>query len=214
MTKTGMAKRKPQLNAQGPRIDRQAIWETLRDMHAKGLAITTVDVSLLMPDAVSQGRVRDYLNGLENGGYLARIDVPRKSGEPVQYTIIKDVGVEAPRVRKDGSTPTGGLGREQMWRTLKIVGDCTARELADAATTPKVEIAETTANEYLRFLAAAEYVAIIRPGSPGVMTRYRLVSSRWTGPRAPMIQRTKQLYDPNTGEVVYCRVTKTEGGEP
>ncbi|SES24308.1 hypothetical protein SAMN04487958_110113 [Vreelandella subterranea] len=214
MTKTGMAKRKPQLNAQGPRIDRQAIWETLRDMHAKGLAITTVDVSLLMPDAVSQGRVRDYLNGLEKGGYLARKDVPRKSGEPVQYELVKDVGVEAPRVRKDGSTPTGGLGREQMWRTLKIIGDCTARELADAATTPQVVIAEPTANEYLRFLAAAEYVAVIRAGGPGVLTRYRLVSSRWTGPRAPMIQRTKQLYDPNTGEVVYSRVTQTEGGEP
>jgi len=214
MTKTGMAKRKPQLNAQGPRIDRQAIWEIIRALHADGTAIQVRDIWLVTPDNVPKGRIRDYLVGLENAGYLERFEEPRKSGEPVRYTLVRDVGVEAPRVRKDGSTPTGGLGREQMWRTLKIVGDCNARELADAATTPKVEIAEATANEYLRFLAAAEYVAIIRPGSPGVMTRYRLVSSRWTGPRAPMIQRTKQLYDPNTGEVVYCRVTKTEGGEP
>lgn len=209
-----MPKRKPQLNAQGPRIDRQAIWETLRGMHAEGLVITTVDVSLLMPEAVSQGRVRDYLNGLEKGGYLARIDAPRKSGEPIQYSLEKDVGMEAPRVRKDGSTPTGGLGREQIWRTLKIVGDCTARELADAASTPQVKIAEATANEYLRFLASADYVTILRQGTPGVPSRYRLVSSRWTGPLAPMIQRTKQLYDPNTGKVVFSRVTKTEGGEP
>lgn len=214
MTKTGMAKRKPQLNAQGPRIDRQAIWEIIRALHADGTAIQVRDIWLVTPDNVPKGRIRDYLVGLENAGYLKRYEEPRKSGEPVRYALVRDVGVEAPRVRKDGSTPTGGLGREQMWRTLKIVGDCTARELADAATTPNTEIAETTANEYLRFLAAAEYVAIVRPGSPGVLTRYRLVSTRWTGPRAPMIQRTKQLYDPNTGEVVYVRVTKTEGGEP
>lgn len=209
-----MAKRKPQLNAQGPKGDRQAMWETLRAIHTDGQPITVDGVWAGMTVTTPKSRVRDYLTGLEKAGYILRAPGPYRPAQTINFTLIRDEGVEAPRVRKDGSTPTGGLGREQIWRTLKIIGDCTARELADAATTPTVEIAETTANEYLRFLAAAEYVAIIRPGSPGVMTRYRLVSSRWTGPRAPMIQRTKQLYDPNTGEVVYSRITKTEGGEP
>ena len=211
---TTTVKRNPQLNAQGPKVDRQMIWETLRGLHAQGTPITTVAVVGQLPGGLPKGRVRDYLIGLENAGYLKRYEEPRKSGEPVRYALVRDVGVEAPRVRKDGTTPEGGLGREQMWRTLRIIGDCTASELADAASTHQVAVAENTANEYLRFLAAAEYVATIRPGSPGVQARYRLVSSRWTGPRAPMIQRTKQLYDPNTGEVVYSRVTKTEGGEP
>ncbi|WNL39856.1 hypothetical protein RN346_04675 [Halomonas sp. PAMB 3232] len=209
-----MAKRKPKLNAQAPRIDRQAIWEALRALAVDGTSITTRAITLEMANAVSQDRVRDYLIGLEKAGYLERKDTARKTGQPIEYSLTKDVGVEAPRVRKDGSTPEGGLGREQLWRTLRIVGNCTAGELADAATTPKVTIAEATANEYLRFLAAAGYVVVARAGSPGIPTRYRAVASRWTGPLAPMIQRTKQLYDPNTGKVVYSRVTKTEGGEP
>ncbi|WP_237673610.1 hypothetical protein [Vreelandella profundi] len=209
-----MAKRKPQLNAQEPKGARQAMWETLRALHNDGRQITVDGVWAGMGVTAPKSRVRDYLTGLEKAGYLLRDPGPYKTAQTITLTLTRDVGVEAPRVRKDGTVPTGGLGREQIWRTLKIIGVCTARELADAASTPQMDIAEATANEYLRFLAAAEYVAITRPGSPGVLTRYRLVLSRWTGPRAPMIQRTKQLYDPNTGEVVYSRVTKTEGGEP
>lgn len=200
------------LEAQGPKDARQAMWETLRGLHARGLDITTVRISRLMPDAISPGRVRDYLTGLEKGGYLARNDAPRKSGEPVPYTLIKDVGVEAPRVRRDGSTPTGGQGREHMWRTLKILGEFSARQLASAASTPAVSVAESTASEYCRFLKAAGYLQLSRRGGPGSAERYRLIASAWSGPQAPMIQRTKQLYDPNTGQVVYTRITGTEGG--
>lgn len=166
-----MAKRKPQLNAQGPKGDRQAMWETLRGLHTDGESITVDGVWAGMTVTTPKSRVRDYLTGLEKAGYLLRDPGPFKTAQTITLTLTRDVGVEAPRVRKDGTTPTGGLGREQIWRTLKIVGDCTARELADAASTPQVDIAEATANEYLRFLAAADYVSIIRPGSPGVLTR-------------------------------------------
>ncbi len=206
--------RKPiHLEAQGPKGDRQAMWETIRTQHAAGHAISVTSVwAKISPDAPKQ-RVRDYITGLEAAGYLARSNEPAKIGEQVYYRLARDVGVEAPRVRRDGSEPTSGLGREQLWRTLRILGEFSPTELANAASTPKVQIAENTASEYCLFLHAADYLARTRASIPGVQARYRLIPNRWSGPKAPMIQRAKQLFDPNTGEVVYSRVTSTQGGD-
>ncbi len=201
------------LEAQGPKGTRQAMWEALRQHHQTGQTITAPAIYKSMPEGTPPGRVRDYLTGLEKGGYLARLDAPRKSGQPVPYTLVKDIGVEAPRVRRDGTTPTSGQGREHMWRTLKILGEFSARQLASAASTPAVSVAERTAGEYCRFLKAAGYLQLSRKGGPGSAERYRLIASAWSGPQAPMIQRTKQLYDPNTGQVVYTRIIGTDGGQ-
>lgn len=209
--------RKPiHLEAQGPKGDRQAIWEAIRALHQYGGPINAPVVRKQLHQVVPPGRVRDYMVALEKGGYLTRKnpDAPRH-GTPVDYRLTRDVGVEAPRVRKDGTEPTQGRGREQLWRTLRIIGDFSAAQLADAASTPAVAVAELTAAEYCQFLEAAGYLRLTRPGGPGVVARYQLVPSRWSGPRPPMIQRVKQLYDPNLGEVVYTREpTSSEGGQP
>ena len=193
---------------------RQHIWEAIRHQSASEGRVSMQGIqNTLDRNEMPESRISDYMRSLIAGGFLVRTNPEARPAKRAEYRLARDVGVEAPRVRRDGTLPPPP-GREQIWRTLKIIGDCTARELADAASTPHVAIAEATASEYLRFLASANYVAIVRPGSPGVLTRYRLLPTRWTGPLAPMIQRTKQLYDPNTGEVVYSRVTKTDGGEP
>jgi len=204
--------RKPvHLEAQGPKGDRQSMWEAMRQLHKAGEPITVRKVWALGAEWAPKGRVRDYITGLNAAGYL-RITSQEK-GKTVQYELAKDCGVDAPRVRKDGTEVTQGRGREQMWRTVKIIGDFTSRELAQAASTPDHEVAESTANDYCLMLAGADYLTVVRPGCPGTPARYRLVPSRWSGPRAPMIQRMKQLYDPNTGQVVYRRHATTEGGE-
>lgn len=204
--------RKPvHLQAQGPKGDRQHMWEVIRKMHRTSWPITVRQVWEKASEWGPKGRVRDYITGLVAAGYLRPIE--GAPGPAVQYELIKDCGMEAPRVRKDGTEVTQGRGREQMWRTVKIIGDFTARDLAQAASTPAFTVAENTAKDYCTMLAGAEYLATTRKGSPGVPARYRLVQSRWTGPRAPMIQRLKQLYDPNTGEVVYRRNPQTEEGD-
>ncbi len=203
--------RKPaHLEAQGPKGDRQFIWESMRALHKGGDRFTVRDIWLLSTGNGPKGRVRDYINGLVAAGYLKAWPAP---GKATEYELVKDCGIEAPRVRKDGTEVTQGRGREQMWRTVKIIGDFTATDLANAASTPAFPVAESTAKDYCTMLAGAEYLATVRPGSPGIPARYRLVQSRWTGPRAPMIQRLKQLYDPNTGEVVYRRNPQTEEGD-
>jgi hypothetical protein len=36
-----------------------------------------------------------------------------------------------------------------------------------------------------------------------VLTRYRFLAARYSGPKPPMIQRIKAVYDPNRSEVVW-----------
>ncbi|WP_035597101.1 hypothetical protein [Halomonas salina] len=206
-----MSRKPVHLAAAGPKSDRQAMWETMRRLNAQG-EFTVRDVWLVMGPEAPISRPRDYMEGLERAGYIKRSDAPRKPGQPVPFHLARDIGVEAPRVRRNG-TELPPPGREQLWRTLKILGDFTAAELADAASTPASPIKRTTAEEYCHYLQQAGYLGITREGSPGIATRYRLIPSRWSGPKAPMIQRTKNLFDPNRGEVVYQHVTHTEGGE-
>ncbi|WP_342596345.1 hypothetical protein AAGT95_09615 [Salinicola lusitanus] len=206
-----MAKRnQPTLAGDVP--SRQQIWESIRTLHANKLTITMARLDLLLPK-VPASRITDYLRGLTAAGYLERNDPHKKPGKVVEYRLARDIGFEAPRVRRDGSEPPAP-GREQLWRTMKIIGEFTAADLASAATTPDRTIAEATAHEYCKFLARADYLAITREPGPALPTRYRLAAGRWTGPMAPQIRRTKELYDPNTKSVVYSRVTRVDGGEP
>ncbi|WIX34926.1 hypothetical protein QO259_09905 [Salinicola sp. JS01] len=207
-----MAKRKPQSTLAGDVPSRQRIWEGIRLIAHSGRPVTMARLDTFVPE-MPRTRVVDYLRGLIAAGYIERINPTKGIGDVAEYRLIRDIGVEAPRVRRDGSEPPVP-GREQLWRTIKIIGEFTAAQLAEAATTPRRAVAETTAQEYCQFLALAGYLHITRAGGANLPARYRLASGRWTGPMAPQIRRTKELYDPNTQEVVYTRVTKIEGGEP
>ncbi|MBL1267623.1 MAG: hypothetical protein COA87_007715 [Halomonas sp.] len=216
MSARNSAKRKPSLSGMaGDVTPRQRIWDAIRHQHAEDGLITMqgIRIALKRDRDLTEGRISDYLRALIAGGFLVRSNPDALPATTAIYVLKRDVGVEAPRVRRDGSLPPPP-GREQLWRTLKIIGTCTGQELADAATTEKTPVSRAAADEYLTMLSRAEYVKTISEGKSGAPARFQLVPSRWTGPMAPQIRRTKQLYDPNTGEVVYSRVTKTEGGEP
>ncbi len=195
---------------------RQRIWDAIRYQHVDDGLITMQGIRIALKrqqPSLSESRISDYLRALIAGGFLVRSNPDAPPATNAIYRLERDVGVEAPRVRRDGTVPAPP-GREQLWRTLKIIGTCTGQELADAASTAVTPVSRAAADEYLTMLSRAGYVTTVRPGTPGVPARFQLVPSRWTGPMAPQIRRTKQLYDPNTGEIVYSRVTKTEGGEP
>jgi len=216
MSSKSKAKRQPSMSTlSGDVSPRQRIWDAIRHQHAEDGLITMqgIRIALKRQDDLPESLVSGYLRALIAGGFLVRSNPEALPAITAIYLLKRDVGVEAPRVRRDGSLPPPP-GREQLWRTLKIIGAFTGQELADAASTPKVPVAKATADEYIKMLARAGYLQTMAESSPGVPGRYRLLPSYWTGPMAPQIRRTKELYDPNTGEVVYSRVTKTEGGEP
>jgi len=211
-----MATRKVQSALAGDVPPRQRIWDAIRHQHLDDGIITMQGIRIALKHQkprLSESRISDYLRALIAGGFLVRSNPDAPLATSAIYRLERDVGVEAPRVRRDGTLPPPP-GREQLWRTLKIIGVFTGQQLADAASTPQVPVAKATADEYIKMLSRAGYLQTVVEPSPGVPGRYRLVPSHWTGPMAPMIRRTKELYDPNTGAVVYRRVTKTEGGEP
>lgn len=189
--------RKPiNLEMVGKKSNRQRIWEAMR-AHADGFT----GYQIARRSAVHDTAVRSYIQSLEKAGYLQRIAGADHFLEQT-LRLIKDVGAEAPAVTRAGEASSAGLGNEAMWRTLRILNELTARQLADHASA-SVLVSLWTARSYLKWLARAGYVELIGQGAGDRNSRYRLVSSRYSGPRPPMIQRNNQVFDPNLGIVVY-----------
>ncbi|MGJ8523040.1 hypothetical protein R84981_001733 [Carnimonas sp. R-84981] len=207
-----MAKPSVSLHASCDVPARQRIWEAIRTHHAKQQTFSIPSITQLLSDAPSDTLIYDYLRSLKAGAFIECVNPGRRRGAFAEYILIRDVGIEAPRVRRDGSEPPAP-GREALWRTLKIIGNCTAQQLAEVASTRSRAVAKTTAEEYLMMLSRAGYVAVISESSPGTPTVFRLSPGRWSGPLAPQIRRTRELYDPNTGTVAYSYVSHVEGGQ-
>lgn len=191
---------------------RQRLWERIRARAAVGADFSLKELVL---GGEATATARDYLIGLEKAGYIAVTQTHHCGGRNVEkrWRLARDVGIEAPRVRRDGSAVTQGLAQEQMWRTLVMLGGAvTARELAAHASTDEIPVRETAAADYLGNLLKAGYLALVLPGKGvgrgGIPARYRL--TRNTGPRPPMICRTRAIFDPNLGRVVWHDKSVTE----
>lgn len=197
-----MAGRKPvHLSANAKRPEgRQIMWEAIRALREFTLA------DLECKTRLKESALRSYVEALTKGGYLERHRPTERVGgnfPRATWTLVRDIGVEAPRVRKDGSPVTQGLGREQLWRTMRIIGDFNHHELAVQASTETQPVAEAEAAFYCQYLARAGYLVVTQEGGPNRATRYRLLPSRYTGPKAPQIQRIRQVWDANREEVVW-----------
>lgn len=62
-----------------------------------------------------------------------------------------------------------------------------------------IPIPEETSKDYCKRLLAAGYLRVLVKADPHVprIARYRLI--RASGPKAPQVQRVRQVFDPNTG---------------
>lgn len=184
---------------------RDAVWSIIRKYRQFSIR-DLVDETHLGEDTV-----RDYVAGLTAAGYLERqqqMGNGRNAG--YRYTLQRDCGVDAPRVRRDGSEVTQGRGREQMWNTMRILKEFSPRDLAFHASTKDVPVSVIDAKHYIHYLHAANYLVLVKEcRKTGSQARYSLLNSSWTGPRPPQIQRVHQLYDPNLKRVVWSNA----GGE-
>lgn len=178
--------RKP-VSKQNGLDSRQAVWKVIRELK------TFTVPQLRERTTLKPCTVRDYVKGLVAAGYLEQRR--NRNVRTPQFKLLKDVGVDAPRVRKDGTPVTMGQGRENMWKIMPILGTFTAKELAVQATTETCQVKVSAAVSYLQYLHKAGYLH--KTGNGG----YRMLPSAFTGPRPPMIQRTKQVWDPNTNTV-------------
>lgn len=197
-----MAGRKPvHLTANAKRPEgRQVMWEAIRALRTFTMADLEIKTHL------KESALRSYVEALTKGGYLeCQRPTQRVNGcfPKTTWQLLRDVGIEAPRVRKDGSPVTQGLGREQLWRTMRIIKDFNHHELAIQASTELQTVAPKEAAYYCQYLARAGYLVVTQESGPNHAARYRLLPSRYTGPRAPQIQRIHQVWDANREEVVW-----------
>jgi len=183
------------LEMQGKKGNRQRIWEAIRltpeAFKIQALAnITNTEASV----------VYSYMRALIKARFVAVISATNAQEQTLR--LIKDIGAEAPAVTRSGNPSSSGKGTEAMWRSLRILGEMSADELAEHASTA-TSTALGTARLYLRWLKRAGYVVEVSPGVSGRPARYRLAPGKYTGPRPPMIQKVGQVFDPNLGQVVY-----------
>lgn len=205
-----MARKPAHLTAGAQLNAREAVWAEMR----RRKRFTMND--LAVATGIAYGTIRTYVIGLERAGYVAREpekDARRKKSITYvsnqflsrRYKLVRDTGVEAPRVRRDGEVVTQGLSREAMWRTMRILREFSWRDLASMASTDDVSVHPEDARKYCQALRLAGYLITTSPGGPGKQERFRFVASRYSGPRAPMLQRVRQVFDPNLKRVVWPR---------
>jgi hypothetical protein len=172
---------------------RDAMWAAIRAF-PDGKPFTIREITTAA--SCSRQTARSYLRGLTAAGFL--VTVPTAPGAALEWRLEKDCGIEAPRLREDGSPTVNGTVKEQLWRGMYILKEFTAAELVQTAS---ILIEERTARTYCKDLFAAGYLRVIKAaeGRKGKLARYRLV--RNNGPRAPQVQRARQIFDPNSHEV-------------
>jgi len=203
--------------ANGVTTGRDSIWLAIRKL----VRFTTMDIENETRQPLST--IRTYVQGLERAGYLKKAGEKQTGTLPQQHRatiweLINDIGIETPRVTKDGKAVTQGRKRENMWRAIKILNDFDAIDLIVHASTESDPVSLSTAKEYIKFLHKAGYLVLRQKSQPGnkpgtgKKARYRFLPSKNTGPLPPMIQRVKHLYDPNLGEVVWSPAPE-EGGD-
>ncbi len=171
---------------------RDYLWQTI-------LKQKTFTIGSLQSDGVKLERssIQQYLRALCRAGYINF----QEQGEWKEniYTLLKPVS-EPPRVRPDGSQVTQGRGRQNMWRTMRIRKVFTLNDIVALASNEEHAVAEEEAETYIRYLEKAGYIKNT-DGKSRPKATFRLI--RDTGPKAPMIQRVRQVYDQNLREVVW-----------
>lgn len=192
--------RKPiQMELVGGKPIRQRAWEQIRK-HREGFQLDTI---AKLAEA-EKDTVNRYILCLERGGYIVKLtDGPF---EKADYQLIKDTGIEAPKLNSQGELVTMGLAQEAIWRCLRMLGPLDAKQIISHVKAADIEITQDNVRRYLRALKKAGYLKVVHAAVP-----YRrkpevvaLIPRMNTGPRPPQIQRVGVVYDPNINKVMHA----------
>ena len=208
-------RRPARLERAGALTPRDRIWAAIRSF-GRDHWFSVAEVMVLSEQRADT--TLSYLDGLTKAGYVGDVGTERRPvcrprREFRFFELVRDVGVEAPRITADGKPVTQGVGREQLWRAMRVLRSFDCRELAAAALTEAHHVSIEEAKTYVKFLARAGYVQIECKASARRAQRYRFIRACDTGPRAPLVTRDKSVMDGNTGAIVYDPGLQLQGGE-
>ena len=193
--------RKPaQLEMIGGKSSRQRMWEIMRDKQFKE---RFSGVQVIHRANVDEDTYYTYIQCLLAGGYLEQLEESGRRRQRV-FRLIKDCGLEAPRLDRKGNPTKSGRGIEAVWRTLRMMGELDAGILYSHVNAAGIDLAISTIKSYITALKRAGYLVVTRPSTPNRMERFCLKVGMNTGPRPPQVQRVKTVYDPNLNKVMFA----------
>lgn len=165
----------------------QAIWEAIRARQT----FTITDLWGVVD--MHRKSIINYVHRLAKGGYVRQRDDFKKS---YTYELVRDAGHHAPRLTREGEPVRQGGGNQNMWRSMRMLGQFSPTDLAAHSTTETTQVSLLTAKAYCTALSKAGYLRVVsKARPPRKQAVYRLV--RNTGPLPPQVQRVKQVWDPN-----------------
>lgn len=191
---------------------REFIWSKVREHQT--FAIQDILLNAPKHHKLDGNKVRYYLNGWESAGNLSSIMTEKQHGVfgHKTYTLIKDTGIEPPRVDPKGKKITTGLGREQMWRTMRMTGQFTYQQLANLSSTDEVLVSEIDAKKFVESLHQAGYLRLVKKGHKEFgLALYQFKPAAWTGNKPPSIRKMNVVFDQNRHEIMYPKAEEIEG---
>ncbi|MCS4534278.1 hypothetical protein [Neisseria montereyensis] len=181
-----------------PKNARQKIWDVLRANQDKFLIIDEImELSGVQYDAAYI-----YLISLHRGKYLT-IQKGLKFASHNGYRLERNIGVEAPRLHRDGSL-CAPLKVDTLWRTIKIIKQFSNEELYQHVNMTQ-SISRKTVSQYTAALTKAGYLVNVGTGKH---KRYQLVKN--TGAKAPRLLDVTEMYDPNLDQIMFREVADNE----
>lgn len=188
-----MARKPIQLERTGLRTPRERMWGCMQQL---GRFQRTMIEDAAHP--AGRAAVQSYIDGLSKAGFIRALPGARRFSATTWEVVRRQA--QAPQLDREGRELQPSLGTLAMWRAMKVRKSFDADQIATDASQGGVVVKVSTANTYIKHLAAAGYLRVEVASKPGKKARMRLVKD--TGPRPPAITRAKVVFDRNTGELV------------
>ena len=117
------ARRKARLVPAGRLTTREKLWAAMRELKH----FTVPELARAAGVDRHAYNIRDYLLGLVRADILFA-EPPASPGCFTVYRLQRDLGVDAPRVRRDGTVPPENA-QNRMWRAMKVLRVFSVRDL-------------------------------------------------------------------------------------
>jgi hypothetical protein len=189
----------------GKCLSQDLIWllvRELREFNVEGLVGASARVLGGRGASLKRRTVQGYVQRLTLAGYLEKTVIKTKGcRQECSWKLVRDIGVDAPHLTHDGLPSRLGIIREQIWRTIKVIGDFDCIELSAVASTESVQVTPNTVRPYIKMLHKAGYLVLVRASGPRKTARYRKVPGRCQG-KPPLVLNTKEVFDRNLMKVM------------
>ena len=179
---------------------RDVIWTEIRSR-----SLFTVP-ELIRDTKLNSRTVQQFIKALAIAGYITPSSTLtcKQCHFVTLWYLVRDTGVEPPAITKAGRASTSGHTRDQLWRTMKMLAEFDAGDLALHASTEAHPVTIRAASAYAYQLHHAGYLVCTRTRQRNSLISFRLLPSKNTGPRAPRIVGAPtgagfRVFDPNIG---------------